>query len=90
MQDAYTEKLDLFYLGLQAKYLVPASTITEIANEMKTLPDIQQEYTMDMLSRELEQFGVPTETLTFLGKSAYEQSPMHKALHANGPLTTHH
>lgn len=45
---------------------------------------------MDVLSRELEQYGVPTQTLTCLGESAYEQSPMHKALHANGVLTTHH
>lgn len=90
VQDSYTENLALFYLGLQAKYLVPASTITEIANEMKTLQDIQQEYTIDVLSRELAQYGVPTETLTRVGKSAYEQSPMHSALHANGPLSTHH
>ncbi|KAF3834365.1 hypothetical protein F7725_025569 [Dissostichus mawsoni] len=89
-KDTYTESLAQFYLGLQAKYLVPASTITEIANEMKTLNDIQQEYTMDVLARELEQYGVPTETLTCLGKSAYEQSPMHKALYENGPLTTQH
>lgn len=26
--DAYTENLALFYLGLQAKYLFPASSIT--------------------------------------------------------------
>lgn len=76
------EDLALYYLGLQAKYLVPASTITEIANEMKTLQDIQQMYTMDVLSWELKQYGVPAETLTCLGKIAYEQSPMHKALHA--------
>ncbi len=90
VQDTYTQNLALFYLGLQVKYLVPAATITEIANEMKTLQDIQQEYTMDVLSQQLEQYGVPTETLTCLGKSAYEQGPMHEVLHANGPLTTHH
>lgn len=90
MQDAYTENLALFYLGLQAKYLVPASTITEIANEMKILQDIQQEYTVDVLAQELEQYDVPSETFTCLGKSVYERSPMHEALHASGPLTTHH
>jgi len=90
VQDAYTSSLAQFYLGLQAKQLVPASTITKIANEMKILQDIQQECTIDVLSRDLEQYGVSAETLRCLGESAYEQSPMHKALHANGPLTTHH
>lgn len=51
----YTHSLAQFFLGLQSKYLVPASTITEIASEMKTLNDIQQEYTIDGLARELEQ-----------------------------------
>ncbi|XP_043081307.1 LOW QUALITY PROTEIN: serine/threonine-protein kinase pim-1-like [Puntigrus tetrazona] len=37
VQDAYTENLALFYLALEAKHLVPVSTITEMANEMKTL-----------------------------------------------------
>lgn len=32
VQDAYTNSLAQFFLGLQAKQLVPASTITEIAN----------------------------------------------------------
>lgn len=32
VKDNFTESLAQFYLGLQAKYLVPASTITEIAN----------------------------------------------------------
>ena len=89
-KDGYTESLAQFFLGLQAKYLVPASTITEIANEMKTLNAIQQEYTMDVLARELEQYGVPTATFRCLGNGAYEQSPIHKALNENGPLTTHH
>lgn len=86
----FTQNLALFYLGLQAKYLVPASTVTEIANEMKTLQDIQHECTMSTLSRELEQYGVTTETLMCLGKKAYEQGPIQKALNENGPLTTHH
>lgn len=58
IQDAYTTNLALFFLRLQAQFLVPASTIIGIANEMKTLQDIQQEYTMDVLSQELEQYGV--------------------------------
>lgn len=45
---------------------------------------------MDVLSQELEQYGISTETLTSLGNTVYQQSPMHEALHANGPLTTHH
>lgn len=36
-ESTYTENLALFYLGLQAKYLVPASTVTETASEMKNL-----------------------------------------------------
>lgn len=36
VQNTYTENLALFYLGLQGKYLVPASTIREISNEIKT------------------------------------------------------
>lgn len=32
VQDTYTNSLVLFYLGLQSKQLVPASTITKIAN----------------------------------------------------------
>lgn len=63
VKDTFTESLAQFYLGLQAKYLVPASTITEIANEMRTLCDIQQEYTVDALARELGQYGVPKETV---------------------------
>lgn len=64
--------------------------MTEIANEMRTLSDIQQEYTVDALARELGQYGVPKETVTSLGNSVYEQSPMHKALHEKGHLTTQH
>lgn len=89
-QDAYTENLPLFFLGLEAKHLVPPSTITEIVNEMKTLQDIQQEHTMDVLSRDLKQYSVSAEMLRCLGESAYEQSPVHKALHANGPSTTYY
>lgn len=70
VQNTYTENLALFYLGLQGKYLVPASTITETSNEIKTLQGIQQEYTMNVLFQELKQYGVPTETLRYLGKSA--------------------
>lgn len=90
VHDSYTENLALFYLGLQAKYLVPASTITEIANEMRTLQDIQQEYTVNVLSQELEQYGVPAATLKCMGNNVYEKSPMHEALNANGLLSTHH
>lgn len=90
VKDNFTESLAQFYLGLQAKYLVPASTITEIANEMRTISDIQQEYTVDALACELGQYGVPKETVTSLGNSIYEQSPMHKALHEKGHLTTQH
>lgn len=79
VSDAYTKNLALFYLGLKAKYSVLVSTITEITSEMKTR-DIQQEYTMDVESQELEQHGFPTETLRSLGKSAYKHSSMHKAL----------
>lgn len=57
---------------------------------MKILQDIQQECTIDVLSRDLEQYGASAEILRSLGGSACKQSPMHKALHANGPLTTHH
>lgn len=74
MKDSFTESLAQFYLGLQAKYLVSASTITEIANEMRTISDIQQEYTVDALARELGKYGVPKETVTSIGNSLYEQS----------------
>lgn len=47
VQDAYSDNISLFYVGLQAKYLVPDSTNIEIANEVKTLQDIQQDYTTD-------------------------------------------
>lgn len=89
-QDRFIENLALFCLGLQTKYLVPASTISEIVNEMKTLQDVQQEFTMGVLGLKLEQYGVQRETLLSLGQSVYEQSPLHAALCASGPLTTHH
>lgn len=90
IQDAYTTNLALFLLRLQAKCLVPASTITGIANEMKTLQDIQQEYTMDVLSQQLEQYGVPAETFRCLKQTVYKQSPMYETLNENGSLSTHH
>lgn len=46
LKDTFIECLAQFYLGLEVIYLVPASTITEIANKMRTLVDIQQEYTV--------------------------------------------
>lgn len=57
-----------FFLGLQAKYLVPASTVLEIASEMRVLQDMQYDFTMDLFSRGLQEYGVPDEALQNLGK----------------------
>ncbi len=90
-QDKCTENMALFFLGLQAKHLVPISTVSAIANEMKVLQDIQHEFTMDLFSRGLQEYGVPDEALQNLGKHVYEQSPIQGALHeSSGTLSTHH
>ena len=90
-EDRYTENMALFFLGLQAKYLVPASTVSKIASEMRMLQELQHEFTMDLFSRGLQEYGVPDEALHNLGQHVYEQSPMQNTLHTNnGSLTTHH
>lgn len=70
-------ELNSVLLGFAGKVFSPILHNDRSQNELKTLQDIQQEFTMDVPPGELEQYGVP---LRCLGKSAYEQSPMHEAL----------
>lgn len=72
----------LFSFGLQAMYLVLASTDFEIASEMKALQDMQHEFTVDLFSRGQQEYGVPDEALQNLGKHVQTTSK-------NGTLTTH-
>lgn len=88
--DKYTENLALFFLGLQAKYIVPASTVTEIASEMRTLQDIQHEFTVKRLISDLQEHGVPQNVLQEFGKKLYDDSPLQRALASGGTLATHH
>lgn len=90
LTEPQSQDLFCFFLGLQAKYLVLASTVREAAAEMKTLQDIQHDYTIETLSKGLDEYRVSAQTLMSLGKDVYEQNPKHEALHANGPLSTHH
>ncbi|KAA0712544.1 hypothetical protein E1301_Tti019060 [Triplophysa tibetana] len=55
-QDKYSENIALFFLGLQAKYLVPASTVNTIVSEMRVLQDMQHEFTMSLFSRSLHEY----------------------------------
>ncbi len=90
-QDRYIGNMALFFLGLQAKYPVPASTVSRTASELRVLQDIQPEFTMDLFSRGLQEYGVPNEALQNLGKYVYEHSSMQGPLHtSSGTLTTHH
>lgn len=85
----YMRNLCLFYMQLQAKYLVPSSTIQIIVEEMNALNNICHQYTKDKIKKTLEKnFAYVRPVRVFLGtneqrKDCYaEYIPLHGTLRA--------
>lgn len=54
MISLYITKLCMFYIRLQAKYLIPSSTIQMIVDEIHSLNGLSHQYTQDQLKVTLQ------------------------------------
>jgi hypothetical protein len=57
-ESQYIDNLALFYLKLQAKFLLPGSTIQSIVDEIQNIHDLDQTLQYKRLSQKLSVFGI--------------------------------
>ena len=80
----YLDSLALFYLKLQAKLLLPASTIQTIVEEMKTIHNLGQSLQFQQLSAVLSRFNVSVPDIESIVSDLRESDIFH--VHHEGPL----
>jgi len=82
------DNLALFYLRLQSKYLLPATTIQIIVDEMQTVHDLDQALTFRHLAEKLISLGIShSETSTLLADLRSSDVFRH---YNQGVLRSHH
>lgn len=54
MKGQYMRNLSMFYIKLQAKYLVPSSTIQMIVEQVDSLNDVCHQYTVNQFKSALQ------------------------------------
>ena len=87
MADQLLHNIMLFYLKLQAKYLIPKSTIDLIVQEMCNMHVLNQALVIASLKKALGTAGLQNETVREIC-SEVEKSDLFSTVHAekNGPL----
>src|SRR6218665_2484579 len=82
-------KLALSFLKLEAKCLVPESTVQLVLDELADLHQLNAEFTSDSLSQKLKSVGIPNEIAQSLLRCV-ESEPLSMLLRRNGPLHSDH
>lgn len=83
---SYFRNLCLFYLKLQGQLLIPASTIQTIVEEMQTVHELGQVYTLNKLRSVLQSMTLSDEVVTKIC-DCIKESDLFSACH-RGPLRT--
>ena len=84
--DVYLRNVSLFYLKLQGQFLLPASTIQYIVDEMQNIYELGQTYTLSKLHSLLQNLLLPTETISQIF-STVQESDLFSVCH-KGPMRT--
>lgn len=84
----YKRNLCLFYMQLQAKYLVPSSTIQMIVEEMNVLNDICHQYTKDKIKETLRANGNMSDAEVDSVFQSLQETDLHAACSSH--LSTEH
>lgn len=83
---SYLRNMCLFYLKLQGQLLIPASTIQTIVEEMQTVHELGQGYTLNKVSSLLTNLSLSDETVAKIC-DCIKESDLFSACH-QGPLRT--
>ena len=75
--EQFMHSISLFYLKLQAKFLLPASTIQSIVEEMEMIHNVGLSVGLTKLSERLSNLGVDESEIVTLQKELTENSPFH-------------
>ncbi|KAF3833220.1 hypothetical protein F7725_026885 [Dissostichus mawsoni] len=60
----FLQNLTLFYLKLQSKLLLPASTIQTIINDFQSAHELGLSHSLNVLSEKLKKLGIPQSTIS--------------------------
>jgi len=88
-ENNYLRNLANFYLKLEAKCLVPASTIQFIVNEMNNINELGKEYLKDKLEQICSVAGLAEEIVKPVCNELFKSDPFTSA-QKYGPLRTNH
>ncbi|XP_046709098.1 uncharacterized protein LOC124388478 isoform X1 [Silurus meridionalis] len=84
--DLYLRNVSLFYMKLQGQFLLPASTIQNIVDEMQNIHELGQTYTFSKLHSLLQNLSLPNETISQIFATVKE-SDLFSVCH-KGPMRT--
>ena len=88
-RDHYLEQLALFYLKIQTKYLIPATTVQNIIEEMNVIHELEQENRFEKISVKLKDLGIKDEIITSVQKEISDSNLFTSCVsEPKGPLRT--